>query len=64
MNRIKYIKTIVLSKLLRRGNAYIVDAFRKEGMKIGDGTHIFSNIITSEPYLRECHQILRNFITD
>lgn len=51
MNRIKYVKTIVLSKLLRRGNAFIVDAFCKEGMVIGEGTHIFSNIITSEPYL-------------
>ena len=62
MNRIKYVKTIVLSKLLGRGNSFVVDAFRKEGMAIGEGTHIFSkaigegthifsNIITSEPYL-------------
>ena len=51
MYKIKYFKTIVLSKLLRCGNAYIVDAFRKEGMTIGEDTHIFCNIITSEPYL-------------
>jgi acetyltransferase-like isoleucine patch superfamily enzyme len=51
MNRIKYVKTIVLGKLLRRGNSFVVDAFRKEGMDIGADTHIFSNIISSEPYL-------------
>lgn len=33
------------------GNSYIVDKFRKEGLSIGNDTHIFSNIITSEPYL-------------
>lgn len=29
----------------------MVDCMRKEGMKIGKDTHIFSNISSSEPYL-------------
>lgn len=29
----------------------MVDKLRKDGMVIGEGTHIFSNIIASEPYL-------------
>ena len=28
-----------------------MNQFRKEGIEIGDDTHIFSNIISSEPYL-------------
>lgn len=39
-----------MSKLIG-GNNRLVDKFRKDGMVIGEGTHIFSNIITAEPYL-------------
>lgn len=51
MNTVKYIKAKILSRLLGRGNSYIVEQFRKDGIRIGEGTHIFSNLITSEPYL-------------
>ncbi len=51
MNTFQYYKTLVLSKLSRKGNSYIVRRMRNEGMKIGDNTHIFSNIASSEPYL-------------
>ena len=50
MNKLKYTYYKVLSKI-GGGNSYIVDQFRKEGLSIGKDTHIFSNIITSEPYL-------------
>lgn len=51
MNSIQYFKTLVLSRLLGGGNSRVIEAFRKEGMIIGEGTHIFSNIAASEPYL-------------
>lgn len=51
MNSIQYFKTLVLSRLLGGGNSRVIEAFRKEGMIIGKGTHIFSNIAASEPYL-------------
>lgn len=51
MNRIKYFKVLLRSKLNGRGNNYVVNQMRKEGMKIGDGTHIFCNVAPSEPYL-------------
>lgn len=50
MNKLKYMRCKILSKFIG-GNSYIVDQFRKEGLTIGEDTHIFSNIITSEPYL-------------
>lgn len=51
MNKLKYLKTIILSKFGGGGNSFVVNKFRNEGMTIGENTHIFSNIITSEPYL-------------
>ena len=51
MNNFQYIKNIILSKLMRKGNAYIVDKMRREGMKIGKDTHVYSNISLSETYL-------------
>ena len=51
MNNYQYNLYIILSKLMRKGNAYIVDKMRREGMKIGKDTHIYSNISLSEPYL-------------
>lgn len=51
MNKLKYYKVLLIGKLLGNGNERVVCEFRKEGIKIGEGTHIFSNIITSEPYL-------------
>lgn len=51
MNKFSYYKHIVLSKLTKNGSESLVRAFRKEGMVIGNGCHIFSNILLSEPYL-------------
>ena len=51
MNTYQYYRVLLFSKLTRKGNAYVVDEMRKDGMKIGEGTHIFSNIAPSEPYL-------------
>ncbi len=52
MNKLKYNLIKVIGKIVGgKGNAFIINEFRKEGMSIGNGTHIFSNIITSEPYL-------------
>ena len=53
MNKIKYLIVQVVAKLTGKGNDYIVKKLRESGIAIGDGTHIFSNIITSEPYLIE-----------
>lgn len=52
MNKIKYAAALVYSKLMG-GNKYIVDKLRESGISIGKETHIFSNIVTSEPYLIE-----------
>lgn len=51
MNNYQYLKYLFFSKLLRRGNDYIVQKMRDGGVKIGVNTHIFSNIALSEPYL-------------
>ena len=51
MNTFQYYKVLFWSKLNHRGNAYVVEKMRKEGMKIGEDTHIFSNVAASEPYL-------------
>ena len=51
MNNFNYYKQLVLGRLVGNSNKRIVNAFRKEGMRIGNDTHIFSNISLSEPYL-------------
>lgn len=51
MNKIKYTVSLIVSKLTRKGNDYIVNKLRESGINIGKGTHVFSNIVTSEPYL-------------
>lgn len=51
MNTFQYYKALAFSKLSRKGNTYIVQRMRNDGMTIGDNTHIFSNIAPSEPYL-------------
>lgn len=43
----------IISKFVRNHNEYMNAYFRKQGCKIGERTHIFSNIITSESYLIE-----------
>ena len=53
MNKVKFAIAVVISKLTNKGNTYIVDKLRQSGISIGEGTHVFSNIITSEPYLIE-----------
>lgn len=49
MRRIEYYIYLVLSKFF--GNKYIVKYYRKKGMVIGNNTHVFSRIVSSEPYL-------------
>lgn len=49
MLRIKYYIYVFLSKIF--GHKWIVKYYRRMGMVIGEHTHIFSKIVTSEPYL-------------
>lgn len=51
MNNRKYFKLLIISKFVRNSSEYILNSYRKEGMQIGNNTHIFSKIISSEPYL-------------
>lgn len=53
MNAITYYFTILKSKLFGGGNKVIVQKLRKEGMIIGNNTHILSNLAPGEPYLVE-----------
>ena len=53
MNSIEYAIAVLISKLPNRGNNYLVGKLRKSGIVIGEGSHVFSNIISSEPYLIE-----------
>lgn len=53
MNKLHYAIAVIVSKITRKGNEYIVNKLRSSGIKIGKNTHVFSNIITSEPYLIE-----------
>lgn len=39
----------VLSKIF--GHELIINYYRKQGVSIGEGTHIFSKIVSSEPFL-------------
>lgn len=41
----------ILSKIF--GHNIIIDYYRKKGMKIGHNTHIFSKLVSSEPFLIE-----------
>lgn len=49
MNRIKYYIYWILSKFF--GNKMLTKYYRSLGMTIGNGTHIFSKIVSSEPFL-------------
>lgn len=49
MGRLQYYFYWVLSKLF--GNKWIIRYYRKIGMTIGENTHLFSRILTGEPYL-------------
>lgn len=49
MNTIVFYIYRILSKFF--GNRLIIKYYRNLGMSIGKGTHIFSRIISSEPYL-------------
>ena len=51
MNTIEYYIHRVMSKFSYDRNEYMNCCFRAQGMEIGKGVHIFSNIISSEPYL-------------
>lgn len=39
--------------LARDKQKWLINHYRKEGMKIGDNTHIFSNLSSGEPFLVE-----------
>lgn len=45
-----YYKAKLLSKLFHN-HEYVINFFRKQGMKIGRNCHIYCNIVTSESYL-------------
>lgn len=49
MNKLVFYIYKILSKFL--GNGIIVQYYRKVGMTIGEDTHIFSRLISSEPFL-------------
>lgn len=49
MNTILFYIFRVLSKFF--GNKLIIAYYRKLGMSIGEGTHIFSKIVSSEPFM-------------
>lgn len=51
MRHLRYLFYKLLSKFSPRGNAVLINYYRSLGMKIGDNTHVFSEIVTSEPYL-------------
>lgn len=50
MNQLTYYIYKVFAKLIHN-NELIIRKYRKLGMKIGNNTHIFCNIVSSEPYL-------------
>lgn len=49
MNSIIYLFYRICSKVF--GNKIMISYYRRLGMSIGEGTHIFSRIISSEPFL-------------
>lgn len=51
MKKLKYCFYVILSKLFRGGHEWILKYYRKQGMDIGENTHIFSYIVSGEPYL-------------
>ena len=51
MKKIRYYLIKILSKFSKDKNEFINNYYRKIGMNIGNNTHIFSNLISSEPYL-------------
>lgn len=51
MSRVKYIANRIMSKLSKDSNEYMNRYYRSMGIKIGQNTHVFSEIISSEPYL-------------
>jgi acetyltransferase-like isoleucine patch superfamily enzyme len=53
MNNLKYNLLLCISKIpfIGGGNSLIIKHLKREGCVIGENTHIFSNIASSEPYL-------------
>lgn len=49
MERVYYYLYLIISKIL--GHKWLLKYYRKRGMIIGDNTHLFSRIVTGEPYL-------------
>jgi len=40
-----------IGKFVKNKHEYMCNVYRKDGVKIGENVHIFSDIISSEPYL-------------
>lgn len=53
MTTFKYYLTLLISRITGEGNYKIIKELRREGMKIGEGTYIFTNLASSEPFLVE-----------
>lgn len=51
MSRVKYYMNKILSRFSHNSHEYMNQYYRNLGISIGDNTHIFSEIVTSEPYL-------------
>ena len=51
MSRLQYFICKVFSKFSNNKHEFMNDYYSKKGMKIGKDTHIFTEIVTSEPYL-------------
>lgn len=50
---IQYYLNKIVSKIKKNPDLHMIKFFRKNEIKIGEKCHIYSNIITSEPYLIE-----------
>ena len=51
--QVNYIIKKIISKLFGKNDEYMNSYFRKNGIKVGTGCHIYSNIVSSEPFLIE-----------
>lgn len=51
MRKLRYCIRKILSRFSHNSHEYMNQYYRNMGVSIGENTHIFSEIITSEPYL-------------
>jgi len=45
MNKLHYAIALIVSKITRKGNEYIVNKLRSSGIKIGKNTHFFQILL-------------------